>query len=63
MQDNTKKLLTIPELCSLLNIGRNTAYTLIKEKKLKSFKIGNTWKIPVDSVNEYIKQSISESER
>ena len=61
MSNNPKPLLTIQELCSILNIGRNTAYTLIKTKELSAFKIGNNWKIPVDSVEEYIKKSISES--
>ena len=59
MYPNTKTL-TIRELCSILNIGRNTAYTLIKAKKLKAFKIGKNWKIPASSVEEYIRQSISD---
>lgn len=58
MYTNTKTL-TIQELCSTLNIGRNTAYMLIKTKKLKAFKIGKNWKIPANSVEEYIRQSIS----
>lgn len=45
----------------MLNIGRNTAYTLIKTKKLKAFKIGKSWKIPASSVEEYIRQSILDS--
>lgn len=53
------KTLTIQELCSTLNIGRNTAYTLIKTKKLKAFKIGKNWKIPTSSVDEYIRHSIT----
>lgn len=54
------KTLTIRELCSTLNIGRNTAYMLVKSKKLKAFKIGKSWKIPASSVEEYIKQSVSD---
>lgn len=59
MHTNTKTL-TIRELCSTLSIGRNTAYTLIKTKKIKAFKIGKNWKIPTSSLEEYIKQSISD---
>ena len=59
MYPNTKTL-TIQELCSTLNIGRNTAYALIKAKKLKAFKIGKNWKIPVSSIEDYIRQSISD---
>ncbi len=60
MNDKTKTL-SVQELCSMLNIGRNTAYTLIKTKKLKAFKIGKSWKIPASSVEEYIRQSILDS--
>lgn len=60
MNDKTRTL-SIQELCSMLNIGRNTAYTLIKTKKLKAFKIGKSWKIPASSVEEYIRQSILDS--
>lgn len=59
MHTNTKTL-TIRELCSILSIGRNTAYMLIKTKKIRAFKIGKNWKIPASSVEEYIKQSISD---
>lgn len=60
MNDKTKTF-SVHELCSMLNIGRNTAYTLIKTKKLKAFKIGKSWKIPASSVEEYIRQSILDS--
>lgn len=60
MNDKTRTL-SVQELCSMLNIGRNTAYTLIKTKKLKAFKIGKSWKIPASSVEEYIRQSILDS--
>ena len=48
------EILTIEELMELLYIGKNTAYQLLKSGEIKAFKIGKVWKIPRESVNEYI---------
>lgn len=47
-------LVTIDELCKMLNIGKNTAYKLLEEEELRVFKIGRIWKIPKGSVKGYI---------
>ena len=54
MINEPKDLITIEELCSLLSIGRNTAYRLLNENKIKAFRIGKIWKIPKLSVEEFI---------
>lgn len=48
------KFLTIEEVAEILNIGRNSAYNLIKNGEIKSFKIGNRYKIPSIAIDEYI---------
>ena len=48
------EILTIEELMELLYIGKNTAYKLLKSGEIKAFRIGKIWKIPRESVNEYI---------
>ena len=48
------ELITIEELCECLLIGRNTAYKLLNSHAIKAFRIGKTWKIPKQSVEEYI---------
>lgn len=48
-------LVTIDELCEILMVGKNTAYSLLKSDAIKSFKINRVWKIPRVSVDEYIK--------
>lgn len=54
-------LITIEDLCEILSIGKNTAYRLLKENKIKAFQIGRIWKIPKQSVMDYIYQnSLSE---
>ncbi len=56
MQAEYVDLITIDELCSLLMIGRTTAYKLLRSGDLKAFKIGKVWKISKASVECYIRQ-------
>lgn len=56
LDNDTQVLITVEELCELLMIGKNAAYKLLKEGKIKSFRIGRAWKIPRDSLSEFIKQ-------
>lgn len=52
-------LISIEELCSILKIGKNSAYKLIKSGKIKCFRIGRVWKIPKDSIDKYIREQIN----
>ena len=54
MFDDYEDLLTVEDLCSILLIGKNTAYDLLRHKQIRAFKIGHTWKIPKKSIEEYI---------
>ena len=56
MDNDFSPLITIDELCELLMIGRNAAYKLLTSGKIKSFRIGRVWKIPRDSLTDYIKE-------
>ncbi|WP_368042968.1 helix-turn-helix domain-containing protein [uncultured Veillonella sp.] len=40
-----------------LRIGKNAAYKLINSGKLKSYCINRIWKIPRQSVEEYIDEA------
>lgn len=51
-------LITLEELCEALMIGKNVAYRLLTEGKIKAFKIGRVWKIPRSSVDEYLRSQI-----
>ena len=52
-----EKVLTIDELQDRLRIGRNQAYKLVTDKKIKAFRTGKRWKITETSLNEYIRKS------
>ncbi len=47
-------ILTVENLCEVLNIGANSAYQLLNEKKILAFRIGRRWKIPKEAVVSYI---------
>lgn len=49
-------VLRVEDLMPLLSIGRNTAYTLVRSGKIRSFRIGRCYRIPKDSVAEYIEK-------
>ena len=54
MFEEYDELITVEDMQKLLGIGKNTAYELLKEKKIKCFRIGRIWKIPKRSIEEYI---------
>ena len=53
-------LVEINELCRMLNIGKNTAYKLLTEGEVESFKIGSVWKIPIKSIMDYVNRKAEE---
>ena len=53
------ELLTVEQLCQVLQIGKNIAYKLVQTCEIKGFRVGRSWKIPRDSVVEYIKNRSS----
>ena len=57
MFENTyNDMISLDDLCEMLTIGKNTAYQLLRTKQIKAFKIGRIWKIPRESVSEYIQR-------
>lgn len=49
-----KEILTRKEVMEVLKIGRSTFYKLIQTGRLKGFKEGNRYKVPVESIKEYV---------
>lgn len=56
MFNNYDELITIEDLCSMLSIGKNAAYTLLNNNEIRAFRIGRNWKIPRQSVESYVFQ-------
>ena len=47
-------VLCVEDLMQVLSIGRNTAYELVRSGKIKSIRIGKCYRIPRDSITEYL---------
>lgn len=54
-----KEILTREEVMEVLKIGRSTFYKLLQSGELKGFKEGNRYKVPAESIEEYINNRMS----
>jgi len=58
MLENWDDFLTVEELCEVLKIGRNAAYTLLNSGELKALRNGRVWRVPKQAVIEYVNRQI-----
>lgn len=56
MNNEESALMTPPELAVYLGIGKNRAYDLLKQGIIKGFRIGSTWKVSREAVDQYIRE-------
>lgn len=54
---NCPDVLSVKDLCQALHIGRAGAYKLLGAGTIHSFKIGNIYKIPKDSLIAYMNEA------
>ena len=47
-------ILSVEEACEALKVGHNAIYELLNSGKLKAYKNGRVWRIPKESVRQYI---------
>lgn len=57
MFEQVEDLLTVPEACELLRIGRRAIYTLLASGQLKAFRNGRVWWISKEAIIQYIRQN------
>ena len=50
----TEDVITVKEMMDILAIGKNTAYKLLHDGAVKSFRIGKTYKVLRKSLQDYI---------
>ena len=50
-------VVTVGQLCKMMNIGKNTAYDLVNRNVIKSVKIGRIYKIPKTNIIRYLKST------
>lgn len=54
--DSATTLMTVQELAEYLGIGRNKAYSLLRDGSIKGFRIGSVWKVSREAVDLYIRE-------
>ena len=54
--DELPLTLRVEDLMPILNIGRNTAYELVRSGKIRSIPIGRQLRIPKDAIQDYLAQ-------
>lgn len=47
-------VLTVEDLMEVLNIGRNTAYEIVRSGQIRSIRVGKNIRIPRDAVEEFL---------
>lgn len=52
-----ERIFTIDDIQAILRIGKNQAYKLVTEKKIRAFRTGRCWKITESALKEYIAKS------
>ena len=52
--DELPLALRVEDLMPILDIGRNTAYELVRSGQIRSIRIGRQLRIPKDAVQEYL---------
>lgn len=54
MLNDYPDILTVAEIAKTLYIGKNRVYELLENGSIKGFRIGRVWKVPKESLREYI---------
>lgn len=50
-------VLKVEDLMQVLYIGRNTAYRLVRSGKIYSVRVGRSYRIPRDALEEYLRKT------
>ena len=56
LTESLSSVLRVKDLAALLSISRNTAYALVRYGQIRSIRIGRTYRIPRDAVEEYLRK-------
>ena len=54
MFESYMDVMTVDEVCEALRMGYNAVYELVQSGKLKAYKNGRIWRIPKESVRQFI---------
>ena len=55
MYEQIPEIMTLKECREILKVGKNTMLELLHTNQIEGFKIGSRWKIPKESVVEFLR--------
>lgn len=55
--ENMPLLLTVEEMASVLRIGRNPAYQLVKDGTIQSIRVGRSIRIPRNALIQFVERT------
>lgn len=55
MYERIPEIMTLKECQQILKVGKNTMLELLHTNQIDGFKIGSRWKIPKESVVEFLR--------
>lgn len=47
-------VLTPQDIMDILNIGKNSAYALLNSGQLRGFRVGRSWRVPTEALEEFM---------
>lgn len=47
-------ILTPMDIMDILGIGKNSAYSLLNSGKLRGFRVGRSWRVTADALEEFM---------
>ena len=50
-------MLTLAETAERLNVSRVTVWRLVKAQQIRANRIGRSWRVPDDAVEEYLQRT------
>lgn len=54
VSENRPQIYSVKDLQQLLCVSHNTAYALVRSGQIRSIRIGRTYKIPKEAVDEFL---------
>ena len=55
--ENLPLVLKVEDLMPILAIGRNMAYELVRSGQIYSVRVGRSYRIPVNALEEYLRKT------
>jgi excisionase family DNA binding protein len=59
---NEVKFLTVAEVAAVMRVSKMTVYRLVHAGELPAIRVGRSFRVPEQAVNDYLRESYVDSE-